>query len=134
VIGVDQTGVEQKIRQHLPGYMAMGETGMYEHSEHVDHMQGPRNTLPMMAGKGPFGPIGMGGMFTLLKVREPGSEDAAWYPNPPGTVASPVAEPPGDARPPTDQPARAYACPMHPAVTRSGPGDCPTCGTPLQPK
>ena len=30
----------------------------------------PENTLPMMAGTGPFGAIEMGGMFTVLKVRE----------------------------------------------------------------
>ena len=28
------------------------------------------NTLPMMTGTGPFGPIEMGGMFTVVKVRE----------------------------------------------------------------
>ena len=28
------------------------------------------NTLPMMTGTGQFGPIEMGGMFTVLKVRE----------------------------------------------------------------
>ena len=28
------------------------------------------NTLPMMAGTGPFGPIEMGGMFTVVKVRD----------------------------------------------------------------
>ncbi len=30
----------------------------------------PDNTLPMMTGTGPFGPIEMGGMFTVMKVRE----------------------------------------------------------------
>lgn len=91
MIGVDQTGVESEIREHLPDYMAMGETGMHEMADM--HMTGPPNTLPMMAGEGPFGPIGMGGMFTLLKVRdvlEPG-EDPGWYDNPPGTVAGPVS-------------------------------------------
>ena len=30
----------------------------------------PENTLPMMMGQGPFGPLEMGGMFTVIKVRE----------------------------------------------------------------
>ena len=30
----------------------------------------PDNTLPMMTGFGQFGPIEMGGMFTVMKVRE----------------------------------------------------------------
>jgi manganese oxidase len=44
-----------------------------------------------MAGEGPFGPIEMGGMFTVLKVREGLAardyKDPGWYQNPPGTVA-----------------------------------------------
>jgi hypothetical protein len=30
----------------------------------------PDNTLPMMTGFGQFGPIEMGGMFTLMKIRD----------------------------------------------------------------
>jgi hypothetical protein len=48
----------------------MGETGMAEHADHVKHMPGPKNTLPMMMGKGPFGNIEMGGMFTVIKIRD----------------------------------------------------------------
>ena len=52
----------------------------------------PRNTLPMMAGAGPFGPIEMGGMFTVLKVREgiTSYDDPGWYKQPPGTFARKV--------------------------------------------
>ena len=50
-------------------------------------MQGPENTLPMMMGKGPFGNLEMGGMFTVLKVRDelaPGDfRDPGPYRNPP---------------------------------------------------
>ncbi|MGH8759571.1 MAG: multicopper oxidase family protein [Burkholderiales bacterium] len=92
-LGVDQSGIEKEIRSMLPGYMAMGEAGMAEHQGHTNmgHMQGPENTLPMMMGKGPFGNLEMGGMFTVVKVRddlatgdyrEPGP-----YRNPKGTVA-----------------------------------------------
>ena len=49
--------LEARIRALLPGYMAMGESGMAEHAEHAKHMPGPRNTLPMMMGEGPFGPL-----------------------------------------------------------------------------
>ena len=55
------------------------------------HMQLPENTLPMMTGRGPYGPIGMGGMFTVLKVRENQRRgdyaDPGWYTPPPGTMA-----------------------------------------------
>lgn len=30
----------------------------------------PENTAPMMTGHGQFGPIGMGGMLSVLKVRK----------------------------------------------------------------
>jgi manganese oxidase len=55
-------------------------------------MPGPENTLPMMTGTGQFGPIEMGGMFTILKVRDgiTSYEDPGWYQNPSGTVAAPV--------------------------------------------
>jgi FtsP/CotA-like multicopper oxidase with cupredoxin domain len=71
-VGVDQSGVARDIRALLPGYMAMGKNGMSEHAAHVGMgmMPGPDNTLPMMMGKGPYGPLEMGGMFTIMKVRE----------------------------------------------------------------
>jgi len=45
----------------------------------------PKNTLPMMTGEGPFGPIEMGGMFTVLKVRAglTSYDDPGWYKHPP---------------------------------------------------
>jgi hypothetical protein len=89
VLGVSQDGVEDKIHALLPGYMAMGEKGMFEMSEMG--MQGPKNVLPA-AVAGPFGPIGMGGMFTVMKVREGIADyaDPGWYRHPEGTVARPV--------------------------------------------
>jgi len=99
-IGVDQSGVEAEIRRMLPGYMAMGREGMAEHQQHTDsgHMKGPENTLPMMMGKGPYGNIEMGGMFTLIKVRDGLARgdyaDPGWYRHPPGTQASRVSSDP----------------------------------------
>jgi hypothetical protein len=60
-------------------------------AEHAGmEMRLPPNTLPMMTGKGPFGPMEMGGMFTIVKVREglaPGDGlDPGWYRHPAGTV------------------------------------------------
>ena len=54
----------------------------------------PRNSLLMGGGEGPFGTIFMGGMFTIVKIRENlrYDEDPGWYDNPPGTVASAVGE------------------------------------------
>jgi FtsP/CotA-like multicopper oxidase with cupredoxin domain len=97
-LGVDQSGVEEAVRRHLPGYMAMGRDGMAEHQRHTNagHMRGPENTLPMVTGKGPFGNIEMGGMFTVVKVRDGLARgdysDPGWYENPPGTVARRVSE------------------------------------------
>jgi len=99
-LGVDQSGVEERIRKMLPGYMAMGRDGMGDHQDHVEsgHMPGPPNTLAMMAGKGPFGNIEMGGMFTVLKVRDdqPRGDysDPGWYRHPQGTVAARVSSDP----------------------------------------
>ena len=43
----------------------------------------------MLGAPGPFGYIDMGGMFTLLKVRDgiTSYEDPGWYQNPEGTLA-----------------------------------------------
>ncbi len=91
MIGVKQKDLDPKIQALLPNYMSMGETGMSEMSEMG--MPGPENTLPMMGGDGPFGSVGMGGMFTVLKVRDnlkSYDEDPGWYSNPPGTVAESI--------------------------------------------
>jgi len=130
VLGVDQSGVEEKLRALLPGYMAMGQHGMEEMTHMHEHMQGPENTLPMMGGDGPFGSIGMGGMFTILKVRKTlkRGEDAGWYDNPKGTVAYRVDGPK------EEEGAMEYVCPMHPEVRQDKPGNCPKCGMELKPE
>jgi hypothetical protein len=98
-LGVDQRGVAERLSRLLPEYMAMGESGMAEHAEHtaMGHMQGPANTLPMMMGEGPFGPLEMGGMFTVLKVRDAlpaDGRDPGWYRHPQGTLARRVSTDP----------------------------------------
>jgi len=89
MIGVDQRGVAEKIDKLLPDYMVMGERGMAEMG--AMEMPLPDNTLPMMTGQGPFGPLEMGGMFTVVKVREGLArgdyKDPGWYKHPKGSVA-----------------------------------------------
>ncbi len=89
MIGVDHRGVAEKINRLLPDYMAMGERGMAEMG--AMEMPLPDNTLPMMTGQGPFGPLEMGGMFTVVKVREGLARgdygDPGWYRQPEGTRA-----------------------------------------------
>ena len=89
MIGVDHRGVAEKIIRLVPDYMVMGERGMADMGEM--EMPIPDNTLPMMTGAGPFGPLEMGGMFTVVKVREGQArndyKDPGWYPHPAGTIA-----------------------------------------------
>ena len=89
LIGVDHSGLARQITKLIPDYMVMGERGMKDMTEM--EMPLPDNTAPMMAGQGPFGALGMGGMFSVLKVRadqKPGDYgDPGRYRHPPGTVA-----------------------------------------------
>ncbi len=89
-IGVDQKELKQKISRLVGGgYMPMGARGMAEMGEM--EMAAPDNTLPMMTGFAQFGPVEMGGMFTVVKVREGLAandyKDPGWYKHPQGTVA-----------------------------------------------
>ncbi|WP_238697057.1 hypothetical protein, partial [Enterococcus faecium] len=90
LIGADLSGLTQKINSLVPDYMAMGERGMADMTEM--QMPLPANTLPMMAGQGPYGAIGMGGMFSLLKVRPDQAaadyRDPGWFTPPAGTVTT----------------------------------------------
>ena len=92
MVGVKHDDIAEKIGDLVPGYMAMGQNGMAEMTDMVEMgMPLPENTLPMMMGEGPFGPVEMGGMFTVVKIRDdlaPGDyRDPGWYKHPPGTVA-----------------------------------------------
>lgn len=104
-LGVDQTGIDKEIQQILPGFMPMGRYGMAEHQVHIEmgHHQGPENTMPMMTGKGPYGNIEMGGMFTIVKVRDNlqmgDFSDPGWYQAPPGTIARRVSSDPDYGNP-----------------------------------
>jgi len=94
MMGVQQGDLAKKISALLPGYMymPMGENGMAEMQDMAAMgMALPENTLPMMTGEGPFGPVEMGGMFTVMKIRDGIAandyRDPGWYKHPKGTVA-----------------------------------------------
>ncbi len=89
MIGVKDDKLDKKVRRLVPGYMTMGQTGMGDMAEMG--MPVPKNSIPMSGGRGPFDYITMGGMFTILKVREHVENydvDPGWYKHPNGTVAS----------------------------------------------
>jgi FtsP/CotA-like multicopper oxidase with cupredoxin domain len=87
LIGIDTRGLDDKLGRVAPGYMTMGASGMAEMS--TMKMEQPTNSISMLPGQGPYGVIDMGGMFTILKVRDKlaGNADPGWYQPPAGTVA-----------------------------------------------
>ncbi|MDX2093187.1 MAG: copper oxidase [Kofleriaceae bacterium] len=90
IIGADIRGLDDKIGRVVPGYMTMGNRGMAEMSQ-MQGMEQPRNSISMLPGQGPHGTIDMGGMFTILKVRDKlpaGGADPGWYTQPAGTMAN----------------------------------------------
>jgi hypothetical protein len=88
-IGARSKDLAKSIRALVPDYMPMGSAGMAEMG--AMEMPMPDNTLPMMTGFGQFGPMEMGGMFSVVKVREGLAKDdyrdPGPYKNPQGTVA-----------------------------------------------
>ena len=111
-IGVNKKDLAKTIRKLVPDYMPMGSAGMAEMG--AMEMPMPDNTLPMMTGFGQFGPMEMGGMFSVVKVREglarDDYKDPGPYKNPEGTVAYEFKGDAGDApRAPQKQSSRAPA-------------------------
>ena len=89
LIGVDHRGITSKIKSLIPDYMVMGERGMADMTEM--EMPLPDNTAPMMTGRGPYGSVEMGGMFSVVKIRADQRrgdyKDPGWFKQPPGTQA-----------------------------------------------
>jgi manganese oxidase len=93
VIGINTDDLNEKMRKLVPDYMSMGADGMGDMG--AMGMPVPKNSLPMVGGDGQFGYITMGGMFTLLKVRDEvpaDNADPGWYQNPSGTVSDVAPE------------------------------------------
>jgi len=89
LIGMDKSGLDKKIRKQIPGYMVMGDAGMGDMGDMG--MKVPPNSLPMVGGRGKYDYITMGGMFTILKVRDvlpADGSDPGWYDCPPDTMAT----------------------------------------------
>jgi len=89
LLGVDAANTEKRLDALTPGAMVMGTTGMGDMSKMQGMMATPRNSIAMRGGDGPYGAIDMGGMFTIVKIREQidYSRDPGWYEQPRGTSA-----------------------------------------------
>jgi FtsP/CotA-like multicopper oxidase with cupredoxin domain len=96
LVGVDQTAFDEAVME-LVGRRAIG--AEHQHGEtgegHAEMAaETPKNSIAMLGAPGPFGYIAMGGMFTVLKVREnlTSYDDPGAYEHPKDTVASPATE------------------------------------------
>lgn len=99
--GIKQADLERRIKQFFPQFMGlMGINGMGEMFEMYgtakmmdmgEVMNFPTNLSPI-GNPGPFGVIELGGMFTILKVRDELTNygDPGWYQHPVGTVAESI--------------------------------------------
>lgn len=87
MVGADTRTIDRRLRRVAPETMTMGAAGMGGMDEM--HMPVPDNSTPMRGGPGPFGAIDMGGMFTILKVRDDvrSADRSGWYRHPAGSVA-----------------------------------------------
>jgi manganese oxidase len=87
MIGVNPGKIDTKVRPLLPGYMTMGQDGMGDMPQMG--MPVPKNSIPMVGNTGPYDYITMGGMFTILKVRDGlrSYADPGYYQHPPGERA-----------------------------------------------
>jgi manganese oxidase len=88
LVGIDARGLDARLGRVVPGYMTMGQAGMSEMS-HMK-MEQPANSISMIGGQGPHGVIDMGGMFTIVKIRDrlTGDGDPGWYSSPKATAAA----------------------------------------------
>lgn len=82
LVGVDPSLFDERLERAVPAFAAM--------LDGQDDQLVPDNSLAMMGGRGPFGYITMGGMFSVLKVRDvlpADGSDPGWYEHPAGSVA-----------------------------------------------
>ena len=91
-----EQGIGKKSCTLVPDDMVLGDKGMADMGSM--EMPLPKYTLPMMTGQGQFGPIEMGGMFTVVKVRDGLARgdytDPGWYRQPANTQAYQWTGPP----------------------------------------
>jgi hypothetical protein len=86
LLGVDPGAFDEKLAAAVPAYAEMGKAAT---DPDAPDETLPKNSLPMVGGQAGFGYVTMGGMVTVLKVRDgiTGYEDPGHYAHPAGTVA-----------------------------------------------
>lgn len=100
VTGIHKGDLDQRIKKYFPDFMGVmnvnGMNDMFEMYGSSNNKMGkkipfPKNVSPI-GNPGPFGVIELGGMFTILKVREhlANYSDPDWYQHPIGTVATSI--------------------------------------------
>jgi FtsP/CotA-like multicopper oxidase with cupredoxin domain len=93
MVGVEvPRDLEETLKKIVPGYMTMGQKGMEGMADM--NMPVPENSAPMVGFSGQFGETVLGGMVTVLKVREhtDGYRDPGPYEFPDGTVMAIATE------------------------------------------
>jgi len=93
LIGVDPSAFDAAIGRSVPQFRRLQNAAIDAHLDAADPSL-PPNSLPMMGGIGPHGFITMGGMVTVLHVREELADgaDPGWYAPPAGTQATVATE------------------------------------------
>lgn len=94
MVGADPRSLDDAMGKLVAGYMTMGTDGMGDMGRHAAHMDMPENSIPMVGAEGLHDYIGMGGMFTVFKVREnlASYDDPGWYSPPEGTLVRPATQ------------------------------------------
>ena len=130
MIGVEPGDFDQQMRPLLPNYMTMGQHGMGDMAEMGMAM--PPNSVPMQGSRGPHDYITMGGMFTILKVREelPNGydQDPGWYQDKPGELALPAT---AEALAANGISADGSSAPTPPAALHPVPAQIPPANAPM---
>lgn len=100
-VGIRQGDIQNQIKEFYPNFIGiMNVNGMGEMFEmygskrmEMEHRPSVPSNLSPIGNPGPFGVIELGGMFTILKVREGLTSyvDPGWYQHPQGTVAEKTA-------------------------------------------
>ena len=91
MVGVDTQALDRRMSRVVPGYMTHGHDRHGRHGRDGD-ADPAATACRCAAAPGPFGYIDMGGMFTILKVRDnpEAADPAGWYAHPAGSVAGPA--------------------------------------------
>ncbi|MFY9342169.1 MAG: multicopper oxidase domain-containing protein [Planctomycetota bacterium] len=94
LLGVDPSMFDSKLGEVVPAFAQLGQMAHDPAKPDAADDTLPKNSQPMVGGTGGFGYVTMGGMVTVLKVRDGIKEygDPGHYVHPKGTVAD-VATP-----------------------------------------